>query len=93
MQNYTQYNMIIQCLRYYIIIPQLGSELDHGCDNTALLWQKEATDKSPKSEKVICFIGLSIFYFHSEFGAETLILLPSHLSHLQDNDIILYCMA
>ena len=43
--------------------------------NSALLWQKEATDKSPKSEKVICKIGLSIFYFHSEFGAETLILL------------------
>ena len=38
---------------------------------TALLWQKEATDKSPKSEKVV--FSLSIFYFHSEFGSETLI--------------------
>ena len=43
---------------------------------SALLWQKEASHKSPKSEKVMLLdIGLSIFYFHSEFGAETLILL------------------
>ena len=41
----------------------------------ALLWQKEASDISPKSEKVMISIGLSIFYFQSEFGAETLILL------------------
>ena len=43
---------------------------------TALLWQKEASYKSPKSEKVM-FLDWTwhILYFHSEFGAETLILL------------------
>ena len=43
--------------------------------NAALLWQKEASDKSPKSEKVMFLVGLSMFYFYSEFWAETLILL------------------
>ena len=44
-------------------------------NNSAVLWQKEASDKSPKSEKVKFFIGLSMFYFQSEFWAETLIML------------------
>ena len=48
---------------------------EKGCTHSALLWQKEASHKSPKSEKVMFQIGLSIFYFHYEFGAETLILL------------------
>ena len=35
--------------------------------NTALLWQKEASDKSPKSEILMFEIGLSMFYYQAEF--------------------------
>ena len=51
-------------------------------NNPALLWQKEASDKSPKSEKVMFCdwtYRLSIFYVHSEFGAETLTLLKDDI--------------
>ena len=44
-------------------------------DGSALLWQKEASDKPPKSEILMFQIGLSMFYFQAEFWAETLILL------------------
>ena len=43
---------------------------------SALLWQKEASDTSRKSE-ILMFSAwtYSMFYFQSEFWAETLILL------------------
>ena len=46
---------------------------------TALFWQKEAIDKSPKSEKVM-FLDWTYFYSTSisKFGAETLILLKDN---------------
>ena len=44
--------------------------------DTALLWQKEATDKSHKSEESDVFrLDFANSQFHSEFAAERLILL------------------
>ena len=40
--------------------------------------KKEASAKSPTSQKVM-FLDWTIFYFQSEFGAETLILLKDDL--------------
>ena len=41
------------------------------CDNSAPLWHKEASDKSPKSEKVMCSrLDLGYSTSNLEFGAE-----------------------
>ena len=57
-------------------VPEVYTMQDKGW-HVALLLQKEASDKSPKSEKSDVF-RLDFEYstsFQSEFGAETLILL------------------